>query len=219
MLVEGLEQVQLGIFLDFHAQVVQALDGRVAGQEVQRPGAEADDLQILQAHKGAGDGDELVDSVGAVLCVAHGVFRYVGLDFPELQVIAGVEHAAVGVAAATHQVVAGFLRGGNEHGGTVKMLGQQGFGDFRAEVAQVHHQRVAAGVLHVFQRLHHMDFAFHNADGALVHALAAVFFGIGLHQGFSPVDGEGFRETVAGNGDDADLDFRGIVHLFKSSVS
>ena len=44
MLVECLEQIQLGIFLNLHAQVVQLLDRRVAGQEVERSWSEADDF-------------------------------------------------------------------------------------------------------------------------------------------------------------------------------
>ena len=96
------------------------------------------------------------------------------------------------------------------------MLCQQRFADLRAKVAQVNHQCVAASLLHVLQRLHHVDLALHDADGALVHILAAVLFRVGLHQRFSSVDGQGLRETVTGNGDNADLDLRDVVHVFSS---
>ena len=46
MLVKGLEQIQLGVLFYLHAQVVKLLDGRVAGQEVKRSWAEADDFQL-----------------------------------------------------------------------------------------------------------------------------------------------------------------------------
>ena len=42
----GHQQIQLGVLLDFHAQLIQALDGSVAGEEVLGPRAEGDDLQV-----------------------------------------------------------------------------------------------------------------------------------------------------------------------------
>ena len=56
MLVVGRQQIQLGIFFHGHAQIVQRLDGRVAGQEVIGTGTEGDHLQALQAQNGAVDG-------------------------------------------------------------------------------------------------------------------------------------------------------------------
>ena len=44
MLIKCFKQIQLGIFLNLHAQVVKLLDRSVACQEIQRTGAEADDL-------------------------------------------------------------------------------------------------------------------------------------------------------------------------------
>ena len=46
MLVKCLEQIQLGILLNLHAQVVKLLDWRIAGQEIQRPWTEADDFEL-----------------------------------------------------------------------------------------------------------------------------------------------------------------------------
>ena len=48
----GNEQIQLGVLLDLDAQLVQTLDGRVAGKEVLRTRAEGDDLQILHTDDG-----------------------------------------------------------------------------------------------------------------------------------------------------------------------
>ena len=44
MLVERLEQIQLGVLFDLHAQVVQLLDRCVTSQEVKRSGTEGNDL-------------------------------------------------------------------------------------------------------------------------------------------------------------------------------
>ena len=49
VLLVGDQQVQLGVFLNLHTQLVQAVDGGVAGEEVLGPGAEGDNLQVLNA--------------------------------------------------------------------------------------------------------------------------------------------------------------------------
>ena len=90
VLVEGFKEIQLGVFLDLHAQVVQLLDGRVAGQEVQGARAEADDLQVLKRIDGARDRKEFVDHIRAVFRVANGVLRDIGLHVTKSQVVAGV---------------------------------------------------------------------------------------------------------------------------------
>ena len=69
----GDEQVELGVLLDLHADLVEALNRGVAGEEVLGTGAEGDDLQIFHADDGPGDGHELPDHIGALLGGAHGV--------------------------------------------------------------------------------------------------------------------------------------------------
>ena len=128
-------------------------------------------------------------AVGTVLRVAHGLLGDIGLYLPKLQIVAGVEHTAVGVAASAHKVVAGLLGGGNEHTGAVEVLGEKGLGYLRAEVAKVHHQGVAAVFLNVFKSLYHVYFRLHYADRALVDAgrFCTVFGVKGFHQGPSAV--------------------------------
>ena len=55
----------------------------------------------------------------------------------------------------------------HEHDRTVKMLCQQGFCNFRAEVAQIYAQRVAACLLDILQSLYHMDLALYNTEERL----------------------------------------------------
>jgi hypothetical protein len=43
------EQIELRVLLDLDAEFVQALDGRVAGEEVLRTRAEGDDLEVFHA--------------------------------------------------------------------------------------------------------------------------------------------------------------------------
>ena len=77
------------------------------------------------------------------------------------------------------------------------MLCQQCLGNFRAKVSKVNTQRIAAFLFNILQCLYHMDFTFHNTDGAFVNILLAVFRLISFHQRFSSVHGQRLRETVA----------------------
>ena len=199
----GHQQVQLGVLLDLHAQLIEALDGGVAGEEVLGPGTEGDDLQVFDADDGPGDGNEVTDHVGALLGGTHGVLGQVGLQVAHAQVIGAVEHAAVGVAAAIDHVAIA-LGGGHVHGGAVELLAQQGLGGLGAEVAQEDHQGVDAVGLHVLQGLEGVQLVLHG-DGALVETLA-----VSRDDVLPALGGQGDGEAVPGDRDDAQLDFRNI---------
>ena len=134
VLLVGDQQIQLGVFLNLHAQVVQALDGGVAGEEVLGPGAKGDDLQVLNADDGPGNGHKLRHLVRQLLGGAHGILGDVASQAPQPQVVGAVEHAAVGVAPAVDQVAVA-LGGSHKHAGAVKVLGDEGLGGFGAKVA------------------------------------------------------------------------------------
>ena len=209
----GHQEIQLTVLLHLHAQLIEALDGGVAGEEVLGPGAEGDDLQVLHAEDGPGDGDELPDHVRTLPGGAHGVLREVCLQMAHTQVIGAVEDAAVGVAPAVDQVAVA-LGGGHIHGGAVKLLAQQGLGSLGAEVAQEHHQGVDALGLHVRQGLEGVGLVLHG-DGTLIEALA-----VGGGDVFPAPGGQGDGEAVPGHGDDAQLDLRNIGnHSDRSSLS
>ena len=216
MLVKGLEQVELGVFFDFDAHVVQLLDGRVAGHKVLRAGAEGKDLQVLHADEGARHGDKGADHVGTFGGGADGVGGDVRLDAAQFEVVACVEHAAVGVAAVVFEHGGVLLRRGAEHDGAARLLApllrEQRLRNFRPEVAEVHGEGVAARRLDVFERLHGLHFALDDAHGALVNIRSGVLFCIRPDQRRATVDRKAFGEAVARDGDDADLDGGDIVH-------
>ena len=97
--VEGREKVQLGVFLNLHPQLMELEDRSVAGQEILGTGAEGDNLQVLQANHRAGNGQEVLEHIRDFPGGSHGVFGDIGLYAPQGQVVAGVEHTAVCVAA------------------------------------------------------------------------------------------------------------------------
>ena len=203
--VVGDQQVQLGVLLDLDAQLVQALDWGVAGEEVLGPGAEGDDLQVRQAEDAPGDGNEFPDHLGAVLGGADGILGDVGLQVAHAQVIGAVEHAAVGVAAAVDHVAVA-LGSGDAHGGAVELLDKQGLGGLGAEVAQEDHQGVDAVGLHVGDGGGGVLLVL-NGDGALIQPFAVLG-----HDVLPPLGGQRDGEAVAGYGNDAKLHFRDVLH-------
>ena len=203
--VVGDQQIQLGVLLHLDAQLIQALDGGVAGEEVLGTGAKGDDLQILQADDAPGDGNEFLNHLHAVGGGAHGIFGDVGLQVAHTQVVGAVQHAAVGVAPAVDHVAV-TLGGGDAHGGAVELLHQQGLGGLGAEVAQEDHQGVDAMGLHVGDGGGGVQLVFHG-DGAFVQALT-----VGGHDVLAALGGQGDGEAVTGHGNDAQLDFGNVVH-------
>ena len=206
VLFVGDEQVQLGVFLDLNTQLIQALDGGVAGKEVLRAGAEGDDLQVTDAQNGAGDGDELGHLVGDLLSGADRILGDIALEMAHTEVVGAVQHTAVGIAAAVDHVAV-TLGGGHEHAGAVEELGNQGFGGLGAEVAQKDGQRVAAGLGHLGNGLLHVMLVFHGGL-ALVEGNAPGLAG-GCN-GSAALFAQCDRKAVTADGDNAELDLRNV---------
>ena len=206
----GDEEVQFTVLFHFHAQFIEALDRGVAGEEVLRARTEGDHLQSLQAQDTAGDRDEFADHLSAFFSRSHRVGGDVGAEMAHTQVVGAVQHTAVGVAASVDQVAVAF-GSRDAHRRTVEFLDQQRFRGLGAEVAEVDHQRVAAGLLHVFQRLQGVGFVF-NGNGTGVKP-----FAVGFCNGSAAAFGEPDRETVAGDSDQSEFDIRDIVHHGKKT--
>ncbi len=214
VLVVSLEEVKFGVLLYLDAHVVELLDRRVAGQEIHRSRPEGNNLEIMQPLDRPRDRQEAVDHVRAVLRVADRVFRDVGLDVPQLQVVAGVQHAAVSVAASADEVVLALFRCCAEHHRAIApVLREQGLGDLRSEVAEEYAERVAARRVHVRERVHHVDLALDDRDRALVDVFRAVLFRVGFDQRLAAGLGERCREAVTAHSDDTDFNLGNIVHV------
>ena len=126
---------------------------------------------------------------------------------PQAQVVRAVEHPAVGVAPAVHQVAVP-LGGGGVHHRAVEPLGDQGLGGLGAEVAQKHRQGVAAGGLGLLHGPEHVLLVLH--DGLTFGHLQALR-PAGLRHRRPPALGQGDDEAVAGHRDDAQLDLRNVL--------
>ena len=155
MLFVGNEQVQLGVFLDLNTQLIQALDRGIAGEEVLRARAEGDDFKSRTPRMVRANRHKLGDLVGNFLRRADGILGNIALQMAHAEVVGAVQHTAVRISAAVDHVAV-TLGCRYEHAGAVKVLGNQRFGCFGAEVAEEYGQRVAAcggdfghGFLHV----------------------------------------------------------------------
>ena len=199
------QQIQLGVLLDLHADLVQALDGGVAGEKVLGTGAEGDDLQVFHTDDRPCDGHEVRNHFGDVLRRAHGVLRDVALQMAHPQVVGAVEHTAVGVAAPIDEVAVP-LGGGHEHTGAVKVFGNEGLGGLGAEIAQEHHQGVAAVLVHIGQGFQHIQLVL-NGDRALVEVAR-----IGGFDGGAALLAQGDGEAVPGDSDEAKFYVRDVFH-------
>ena len=118
------------------------------------------------------------------------------------EIVGAVQHTAVRISAAIdHIAVALGCR--YEHAGAVKVLGNQRFGRFGAEVAEEYGQRIAAcggdfghGFLHVVLVL----------DSGLALVQVSALGGAGGRDGSAALLAQGDRKTVTADGDDAELD-------------
>ena len=98
-LVEVLEEVELGVFLDVHAEVEERLDRRVAREEVVGTGTKAEHLEVLDAEDDASDRREVLEFLDGTLRVDDRVLGNIDLETPKTDVVTEIEDAAQGVAA------------------------------------------------------------------------------------------------------------------------
>ena len=84
MRLVGGKQIQLAVFLNVDAELEQRGDRGVAGEEVERTGAEGDDLEILDRNQRAGNRNPLIDHVGYFRRGSHGELGDIGSDAVEL---------------------------------------------------------------------------------------------------------------------------------------
>ena len=133
MLFIGNQQIQLRVFLNFNAQLIQALDRCIAGEEVLRPRAESDHFQCLYTNNSAGNGQEVVDHISTLGCCAHRVFRNVSLQMTHAQIIRAVQHTTERIATTVDQITVAFSCS-NIHGRTIKLLADQSLRSLRTKV-------------------------------------------------------------------------------------
>ena len=214
MLFVGNQQVQLAVLFHFNAQLVQALDGCVAGKEVLRAGAEGDDLQITHTQQGAGDGNELDHLVSDLISSADGVFGDVALQVAHTQVVGAVQHAAVSIAAAVDHVTVAFSSC-NKHAGAVEELCDQGFRSFGAKVTQENGQSIAASLGNLGNSLFHVLLVL-NSGLCLVQVQTLSL--AGCHDSGAALFAQLNGETVTADGNNAQLDFRDVGRLHKFAL-
>ena len=208
-LAEDIVEVELAVLHDLDADVVERLDRRVAGQEVLRPRAEREDLELGQTENDAGDGHEADDHLGHFFGGSDGILGDMGPEFPQAHVVGVIEHAAVGVAPPVDEVLAGLLGGRRDHDRPAELLGQDGRRALGSEVAEVDDQGVDALPPEFLEGLEGVLFVLDDGrdpdDGQA--GLAALRGDLEL-----AFPGELDREAVAADGDDAQPHLGNVRH-------
>lgn len=205
------QHVQLAVFHDFHAEVVEGLDGTIAGEEVLGPRAESEDLQTEHAQDDARDGFKMSNLRGEFFRQADGHLRDINRQVAQTEIVRGVQHAAKGIPAVAHEGIFALFGGGASHDGAHEFLREDGEGSFGAEIAQINHRGVGPGLVTFHQGLHGMDFVFDNSGaGKDLQANLFTFVNHSLHAFAGKLDGE----TIAADADDGELYFGGIRHIY-----
>ena len=88
------------------------------------------------------------------------------------------------------------------------MPGDESLGRLGSEVAEEHDERVAAGLVHIRHGGEHVLLVLHR-DRAFVQSAAA-----DLDDGGAALFGKRNGEAIAGNGNDAELDFGNVLHVY-----
>lgn len=121
---------------------------------------------------------------------------------PHPEVVRAIRHAAIRIAAAADEVAAA-LGSRDEHTRTVEVFCNQGLRRLRAEVAKKDDKRIAGGRFDVGNGFEHVSLIFAH-DGAFIDAA-------GLDNICMAHFGQGVREAVTGNGNDAEFYLRNIL--------
>ncbi len=146
-----------------------------------------------------------MDAVRTFGCRSHRVLGNISLHIAQFQIVACVQHTAVGIPAAAHQIILALLRSRNIHGRSFKMLCQKCLGNLGSEISKINAERIAAVGPDVFQGLHHVNLTLHNTHGTLIDGIRAVFCRVSRNQGLSSVHGQTLRKTVPAHGHDTDF--------------
>ena len=200
------EEVELRVLLNLHTEFIESLDRSVAGEEVLRTRTEGDDLQTLQADDGTGHGHEVSDHLGDVVGGAYRISGDIALEVTHGEVVAAVEHTAIGVATAVDHVAVA-LSGRDEHARAMELLGDERLGGLRTEVAKEHDEGVAASLAHLFDGLEHILLILYCSLAVIYLAL------ISFHDVLATLGGKSDRETVTADGDDTELHLGNVVAL------
>ena len=142
------------------------LIGALHAKEVKGLGPKLMILRLLRSNHCPCNGHKFRNHVRAFLCRAHRILR--DICFARLQVIAGIEHAAVRIAPAWTRLFPDSSAAAMNMDGPSKCFASNVSEYLRAKVAKINHQGVAARLLHILQGLHHVEFAFHDTDWTFV---------------------------------------------------
>ena len=159
MFVECFEQIQFGVFFDLHTQVEQLFDRCVTCHKILRTRTEGNDFQVFQSDNGSCNRNKFFDHLSYFFRCSYRIFRDVCFQVTKLQVIACIQHTAVGVSTSLYQIISVFFCCCNYHTRPVKIFYQQSLCSLRTEVSKIDNQGITSCFLYLFQRFLHIQLA------------------------------------------------------------
>ena len=202
------EQVELGILFDLDADLIEAFNRSVAGEEVLGTRSKGNNLQALEAKNRAGNGNKLGNHLSHVVSGSYGIGRNPCLEVAHAEIVGQVQDTAEGVAAAVDEVAVA-LGCCRIHDGSVEVLGNEGLGCLGTEVSEEDHEGVDAGCLYLVNGGKSVLLVLYCR--LCLKYVEALLVACGL-DGAPAFFGQGNREAVAGNRDDAKLDYGNVFH-------
>ena len=208
MLVECVEQIQLGVLLDLNADVVKLLDWSITCKEVERSGTEGYDLEVLKACKCTCDRHEVVDHICTVLSISYGILGDVRAKVTKGEIIGCIQHSAVSIAKTCrgNRFIILFCCGA-EHHRTIILLCKHGIRDLGTKVAQIYAQGIASLFVDVLKSVLHIDLALDDRHGTFIDIGCVILLSISVNQCLSSSDSQICGEAVTAHAHDADLHF------------
>ena len=204
MCLVSYKQVKFGVLFNFNAELIQSLDGSVAGEEVLRTRSESNNLKVLNTDDGASDRNEIADHLRDVISGTYRIFRNIALEVAHSEVIRAVQHAAVSIAAAVDHIAV-TLGSCYEHNRAVKVLRDQGLGSLGTEVSEEYYECVALCLVNIIYGLEHIKLVL-NRYGTLIEVTL-----VSSLDSSATLLGKNDRETVTAYGNNTEFYNRNIA--------
>ena len=157
-----------------------------------------------------------MNEFSAIIGISYGIFGNIRFHVAKFQIITRIEHSAIRIASVRRKHGNILFCSGTEHHGISRLRGvllcEHRFAHFRSEIAEIYTKSVATVIHYVRKSLFHMNFAFHDTDGALIDISLTVFFLISLNKRTYTIHGQTFRETIPRHRNDTNFNFRNVLH-------
>ena len=204
MCLVSYEQVKLRVLLNLNADLIETLDGSVAGEEILRSGTEGNNLKVLNTDDSASNRNELTDHLSDVVSGSNRIFRNIALEVAHSEVIRAVQHTAVSIATSVDHIAV-TLGSSYEHNRAVEVLCNKSLRSLGTEVTEEYYECVALCLLNIIYGLEHIKLVL-NRYGTLIEVTL-----VSSLDSSATLLGKSDRETVTAYGNNTEFYNRNIA--------